>query len=75
MWMVENALYWFVFMALLLGLNLYALRTHLRIVHLITIAVVLLSVPSMWSDFGGLEIIAFSMIMINTILPVMGMLR
>ena len=73
--MIENVLLWFAFMVVLLVVNLYCLKIHFRLVHLVTICIILLTVTAMWSDFAGFEVIALSMVLLNGVVCVMGMFR
>lgn len=73
--MIENMIIWFAFMVFLTLLNLYAMSINLRILNLLVVAVTLFSVGAMWSEFAGMEVIAFSVIMINGVLAVVGMVR
>lgn len=73
--MIEDLLLWFVFMAFLLVVNLYAMTIHFRIVHVATIAIILMAAVAMWGDFAGFEVIALGMILLGVIVPVMGMFR
>lgn len=76
--MIETVYLWFAFMVVMMWLNIWAMRIGFRLIHLVIMAITLLSIPAMWGEFtiaGGMLYICLGLILINAVIAVMGMVR